>query len=103
MKKIFYILMILLAGTHNCLAHAQCALVNATNYALPTDASIPLSVTFSPDGTLLATANANSDDVSLFNVSGNMLIGGINYPLPSPGDTPFSITFSPDKFTLSYG
>ena len=41
-----------------------------TSFPLPAPGDGPLSVAFSPDGTLLATANEDSDDVSLFVVDG---------------------------------
>ena len=50
---------------------------------------------------LLATANTNTDDVSLFNVTGSGLSGGVSYGLPNVGDRPSSIEFSPDGMMLA--
>ena len=50
---------------------------------------------------LLATANTNTDDVSLFNVTGSGLSGGVSYGLPSGGNLPESVAFSPDGMLLA--
>ncbi len=93
----------LVISVYNPLVDAQCTLINGTNYTLPSGGDTPQSVAFSPDGMLLATANSDSDDVSLFNVTGSVLSGGVSYGLPSGGDTPVSVTFSPDGMLLATG
>ena len=77
------------------------ALSGGINYPLPTGGDRPNSVTFSPDGSLLAATNVGSDDMSLFNVTGSTLSGGINLPLPASGDGPQSVSFSPDGILLA--
>jgi uncharacterized repeat protein (TIGR01451 family) len=66
----------------------------------------PESVAFSPDGTLLATANVRSNDVSLFDVAGGTLHQVSGSPFSTNGSAaggsgPFSVAFSPDGGLLA--
>ncbi len=62
-------------------------------YSIP--GSYPLSIAFSPNGAYLATANSESNDVTIFNVGANgNLSGGTSYSVGS--GQPQSIAFSPD-------
>ena len=100
MNKRVLCTIVLLISVYSAWVHAQCTLINGTNYTLPGGNS-PASVTFSPDGMLLATANSLSDDVSLFNVTGSGLTGGVSYGMPSGGSAPRSVAFSPDGMLLA--
>jgi len=96
MKKVFAKVMILLIGFSNGIIYGQCS----TSYSLPVGTE-PYSITFSPDGSLLATAN-NENSVSLFSVTGSTL----NLESAFPAGTNFgvsvrSIVFSPDGSLLA--
>jgi WD40 repeat protein len=61
---------------------------------LPPYSFQPIAIAFSSDGAYLATANAGSNDIALFNVA-ELAGGGISYPLPNGSTVPASIAFSP--------
>jgi WD40 repeat protein len=61
----------------------------------------PVSVAFSPNGTLLATANSGDDTVSVFSVSvGGQLTQITGSPFAT-GSDPVSVAFSPDGTRLA--
>ncbi len=59
------------------------SLVLGTSFPLPNGSLQPKSITFSYDNSYVATANSNSNDVSLFKFVSGQLTGGISYALPT--------------------
>lgn len=77
------------------------ALSDADSYELPSGA-VPYKVTYSPNGSLLATLNLKSNSVTMFQVVGQGgLAYGQSYSLPSGCKFPVAITFSPDSSLLA--
>ena len=70
-------------------------MIGPLSYLLPNGSSNPAAVAFTSDGTYLATANAGSNDVTLFNVVGGVLTDGISEPLPAGSKQPQSLAFLP--------
>jgi 6-phosphogluconolactonase (cycloisomerase 2 family) len=66
-----------------------------TSYALPSGSTHPQSVAFSPNSSYLATANLNSNTITMFSVmAGGTLSGGTSYTLPSGSSSPVWVAFS---------
>ncbi len=78
---------------------AQGILAGGTAYTLPPNSSTPYSVAFSPDSSLLATANGGSNDITVFNVKTG-LSGGTSYPVSGAG-VRVDITFSSTGYNLA--
>ncbi len=64
---------------------------SAVSNQLPSQSHEPLLAVFSPDGNCIATANWQSDDVSMISSHNST-----SYHLPSGSTSPRSIAFSPD-------
>ena len=70
--------------------------LNLVGPPVPTGAFTPTSVAFSPDSSLLATANYGSHSVSVFNVtSTGLTLLGPPFTTGSPNESPFSVAFRP--------
>lgn len=79
------------------------ALTPVTGSPFPAGGDSTVSVAFSPDGSLLAAANQNSNDVSVFSVgSDDALISVAGSPFPT-GSLPLSVAFSTDGSWLATG
>lgn len=88
MKKI--LLLSILFISSNELLGSRCTLVNGTSYSYPAGVTMAFGVSFSPDSSLMATANFVSNNLSLFNITDGVLTGGINYPAPACAQLAFS-------------
>ena len=72
------------------------------SYPLPPGSKNPNSVALSSDGQYLATANVNTNDVSLFIVSPDgKLNSGTRYVLPAGATHPIQALFSPNGLYLA--
>lgn len=71
-----------------------CSLVNGTNYAMPSGASAPRGVAFSPDGSYLLVSTL--DHISVFNFVDGVPSAGILYPMPGSSRVAMRLVFSPD-------
>ncbi len=81
----------------NLRSNATCSLQSGTSYALPAGSTGPSAIAFSPSGSYVAIANDNSNDVTVFQISGGgTLNGGTSYALPAGSTHPFSVAFSPN-------
>jgi len=69
---------------------------NATSYELPSNSGQPFSVAFSPDGTLVATADNVFNSVTLFRVTNGLVGNPTSYQLPGTSKQPQAISFSPN-------
>lgn len=78
-----------------------CCLTSGTRYLLPSGSAQPIAVAFSPNGSLLATANSSSNNVTLFTVTNGVLNSGTPYALPAGSVQPGQIAFSPDGSLLA--
>ena len=68
-------------------------------FTVPGFDPFPVSVAFSPDGKLLATANQSKDTVAIFTVASDgrlTSVGGSPFSVPGVNPTPVSVAFSPD-------
>ena len=68
---------------------------------MPAGSIEPQSVAFSHNGLGVATANAVSDDVTVFTLTGGLLNSGVSYPLLFGSQSPNSVAFSPDDLNLA--
>lgn len=103
MQRLIFLMYVAFLCNSIVYGEAKCILSNGQSYSLPLGAKGPVSVAFSPDGKLLATANIVSDDVTVFNVTKYSLKDGISYSLPREGTSPLSIKFSHDGKLLATG
>jgi hypothetical protein len=77
-------------------------LTAVTQTVTPSTGSEPASVAFSPDGTLLATANFGTSTVSVFQVAASGQLTAVTQTVtPSTGSEPYSLAFSPDGTLLA--
>lgn len=60
-----------------------------------------MRIAFSAQSDYLATANSNSNDVTLFLIAGGQLQQGTSYVLPSGSSRPTALSFSPDNLYLA--
>lgn len=95
MNMLLFLSMVVLISIHGIPANTTCVLTNGIDYALPAGSLNPVSISFSPGGTLLATANFGVilNSVSLFSVKDGGLSNGVNY---ATGDGARSVSFSPN-------
>jgi WD40 repeat protein len=99
MKKQYLLVGILFALVVNLPAKPMCS---GISYALPSGSSAPVSVAFSPNGSHLATANSNANNVILYAVNSNRVLGnGIAYSPPLGSKVPASVAFSPNGSYLA--
>ena len=76
-------------------------LTSPISYPLPLNSSNPSSIAFSFNTTYIATANSNSNDVTLFKIVADQLTGAQSYALPANSTNPASVAFSPNEAYLA--
>ena len=77
-------------------------LSKGTTYALPSGSQYPIQAVFSSNGLYLATADSNSQSVTMFNVGrAGQLSGATSYLISLPELIPTSLTFSPGSAYLA--
>ena len=73
------------------------ATCNPISYVIPPPVGTPESISFSPNGSYLATANADLNSVAIITVNSNGTLNkGTSYAIPVDAVSPVSVAFSPD-------